>query len=123
MASNNGEIWPQNCKNFKKIISRSEVSMPSFAFEVDHHDRCVCTIEESRGRDEGMTLCRTYEIGKLRGIGEADEDNDDDDSDLDGFGGGYDDFDAESHASSTRSGTFVSEDADRRRFEAARISA
>ncbi|KAI6234654.1 LisH domain-containing protein [Aphelenchoides fujianensis] len=59
------------------VITTVDTKRDLIAFGIDHNDRHICTVEESRNREDEQTLCRVYEIGRMRGDGEIEEEEDD----------------------------------------------
>lgn len=49
-------------------------------FAIDHQDKHLCTIELGKNNAD-PTMCRIYEIGRLRDDNAIDDDDDDDDDD------------------------------------------
>lgn len=46
------------------------------AFCPDHRDRHICTVEMARNREDEQTVCRLYEIGKIRTENDEEEEED-----------------------------------------------
>ncbi|KAI6181263.1 LisH protein [Aphelenchoides besseyi] len=65
------------------LITTVDTKRELLGFAVDHNDRYICTIEETRRMDVEQTICRIYEIGRVRDEtieGESESDVDSDDS-------------------------------------------